>query len=476
MAEDPRVRNDRELDELGAAGQRDAIARGELSSRELVGHYLERVEARNAELAAFITVTADAALEAADAADERQAAGEPLPLLHGMPIAVKDLTETKGVRTTYGSAAFADHVPDRDAGMVRAMHAAGAVGLGKTNVPEFGLTGYTENLVAPPARLPADPKLSPGGSSGGSAVAIAAGMIPFAPATDGGGSIRIPAAAAGLIGLKPNRGRVPSGSAQDDLAGVAVAGPLARTAEDAGLMLDALVTGAPRRAVTAVPQEGSFRDAARRAPGRLRIGVDTASPFDDWCDTAPAPEATAALDAGIRALEAAGHDIVDARFDYGADYPDAFTTVWTSGVATIRLPDGAEESLTELTRMFRRRANATSGPELTSAVGKLRRFEARVIDQYSAYDVVLTPAMTRLPPPIGWYWEGDAALDYRRQCEYSPYTSMLNVVGLPALTVPTWRAPSGLPMSVQLIGRRSAEATLLALAGQLEGVVAASRR
>src|SRR5699024_2239126 len=153
--------------------QRDAIGRGELASRDLVTHYLDRIEQRNDELSAFITVTADDAFAAARAADERQAAGEPQPLLHGMPIALKDLTETAGVRTTYGSAVFADHVPNHDAAMTGAMKQAGAISLGKTNVPEFGLTGYTENKVAPPTRLAADTRLSPGGSSGGSAVAIA---------------------------------------------------------------------------------------------------------------------------------------------------------------------------------------------------------------------------------------------------------------------------------------------------------------
>src|SRR5699024_1653341 len=151
-----------------------------------------------------------------------------------------------------------DHVPNHDAAMTGTMKQAGAISLGKTNVPEFGLTGYTENKVAPPTRLAADTRLSPGGSSGGSAVAIAAGLVPFGPATDGGGSIRIPAAATGLVGLKPNRGRVPSGSAQEDLAGVAVAGPLARTAEDCGLLLDALATRAPHRAVTAAEPAGTF--------------------------------------------------------------------------------------------------------------------------------------------------------------------------------------------------------------------------
>ncbi|GAB3565798.1 amidase [Spelaeicoccus albus] len=465
-----------ELHDLSAAEQRDAIRRGELSSRELVEHYLERIAARNDELAAFITVTADEARAAAAAADERQAAGGPLGTLHGMPLAFKDLTDTAGVRTTYGSAAFEHHVPTRNAPMVRAMNDAGAVSVGKTNVPEFGLTGYTENLIAPPARLPADTRLSPAGSSGGSAVAVAAGLIPFGPGTDGGGSIRIPAAATGLIGLKPNRGRVPSGSAQEDLAGVAVAGPLARTAEDAGLLLDALVTGPPPRAVTAAPAGLSFREAARRAPARLRIGVSTASPFDGWCDTSLSTEARNSMDAAVRTLVAAGHTVDNVDIDYGTDYPDAFTAVWTSGVATLGLPDGGQERLTPLTQMFRRRAAAASGPDLTRAVGALRRFEARVIKQYSACDVILTPALTRLPPPIGWYWEGDADLDYRRQCEYSPYTSMLNVVGLPAITVPTWWAPSGLSMSAQLIGRPSDEATLLSLAGELaRGITPAGR-
>lgn len=460
-----------ELHDLPALTLQDALTRGEVSAREVTEHFLRRIDALNPDLASFVTVTHDDALRAADHADRVRASGVALGPLHGMPTAHKDLTDVAGVRTTLGTAALDHAVAEKDAPLAAVLRRAGAISLGKTQVPEFGLSCYSENRIAPPARNPLDLRLSPGGSSGGSAAAVAAGMIPIAPGTDGGGSIRIPAAATGLVGLKPNRGRVPSGSGQADLGQFVVAGPLARTAADAGLLLDALVREPNYRPTAAASRyAGSFLDSALRAEGRFRIGVSTASPFSSAVDIGLDSAATDAFHAGIRALQQAGHDVVDADLTYDSRYHDAFRTVWTAGLATAPIPAEREDRLMEITRVLRRRALGRSAVDLARAVDVLREFEHTTIRQYSRYDMVLTPALGMTPRPLGWYTDDDGDTDYLRQCQYSPYTSMVNVCGLPAITVPVLQLPDGLSMSVQLIGRPSEEAQLLALASQLEAV------
>ena len=461
------------LHEITAVQLRDRLASGEVSAREVSTHFLARVEQLNPELGAFLLITADTALAEAAAADERFARGEPLGLLHGMPLAHKDLTDVAGIPTTLGTAALPPYVPEADSPLPAVLRRAGAISLGKTQVPEFGLSSYSENLIGPPARNPLDPTRSPGGSSGGSATAVAAGMLPFAPGTDGGGSVRIPAAATGLVGLKPNRGRVPSGAGQTDLGQFVVAGPLARTAADAALLLDAMVAEPNHHATSAAPVKGSFLAAAQRAEGRFRIGVSTLSPFSSRLEIVLAPEATQALDAGIGALAGAGHDVVDAKLSYDERYPEAFQTVWTASLATLELPAGAEAKLTPLTAAVRRRARQRSAADLVRAMDILRRFEEDTISAYSGYDMILTPVLGLTPRPVGWY--EDTSLDedargmedYQRQCRYSPFTSMVNVCGLPAITFPTLQTADGLAMGIQLIGRPGAEAQLLAVAAQL---------
>lgn len=455
------------LDELTALEQRNALRRGELSSRELTAHYLERIEALNPALGAFITVTADAALGEAAAADQRHASGADLPSLHGLPLAHKDLTDVVGVVTTHGSAALQHTVAAADSPLVAVLRRAGAVSVGKTQVPEFGLSCYSENLIAPPSRNPLNPALSSGGSSGGSAAAVAAGLIPLAPGTDGGGSVRIPAAATGLIGLKPNRGRVPSGSGQSDLGQFVVAGPLARTTADAALLLDAMVDE-PNFHATSAAAHGPFLDAALRADGQFRIGVSTLSPFAAAFPIELDGDAAASFDAGVRALSAVGHDVVEADLRYDPRYHEAFQTVWTAGLAVARIPASRERDLTTLARTLRRRAQGKSATDLASAVDILRQFEQDTIEQYSVFDIIATPALGMSPRPIGWYTDADADTDYQRQCQYSPYTSMVNVCGLPAISVPVFTTAGGLSMSIQLIGRPSAEADLLTVSAQLE--------
>ncbi|HET8878662.1 MAG TPA: amidase [Arthrobacter sp.] len=482
-----------EIHELSAVALRDALRAGELSARETAAHFLARIADRNPHLGAFITVTAEQALRDADAADaayrraSRAADPETLPLLHGVPVAFKDLTDVAGVPTSHGSAALESGPAPDDGALAAVLKGAGIVSLGKTQVPEFGLTAYSENRIAPPSRNPYALSRSSGGSSGGSAAAVAAGLVPFAPGSDGGGSIRIPAAACGLVGLKPGRGLVPAGESAGDRAGLVVAGPLARSAADAALMLDALVPpGAEAGPGTAgEPGQGSFLRRAAQDPPRLRIGVSLDSPWQSVYPVTPDREALDALGAGIALLEAAGHQTAEAAVRYDNRYPAAFTTAWTAGVGSARIPPRREALLTPLTRTFRRRAQQRSAAKLDESLAFLRRFQRDTVAQYSAWDLILMPSLAQTPRPVGWFtgaahgggywpaaeWAGDADDDYRKQCEFAPWSSLVNVCGLPAISIPvhwTGGAPgAGLPMGIQLVGPMGSEALLLQVAVQL---------
>jgi len=446
-----------------------------VSSTDVTSHFLDRIGRQNPLLGAFITVTADQAMEQARAADALRSRSEAddLPLLHGMPVAFKDLTDVAGVVTTHGSAAL-DHKPaPADAPLVALFKDAGAISLGKTQVPEFGLTAYSENRIAPPSRNPHAPSRSSGGSSGGSAAAVAAGLLPFAPGTDGGGSVRIPAAACGLVGLKPGRGVVAAGESTGDPARLVAPGPLARSAEDAALMMDVLAPG--NQYLSAITQE----------PPRLRIGVTLDSPWSSTFPFTPDREALDALQAGETLLEQAGHTLADAGIRYDNRYPDAFTTAWTAGVGAARISPSREALLAPLTRTFRRRAQQRSPAKLAEALAFLRQFQHDTLAQYGQWDLMLMPALAQTPRPVGWFtgtahggdrwpsaqWPGDADGDYRKQCEYAPWSSMVNVCGLPAITLPVhWTggaAGSGLPMGIQLVGPMGSEALLLQVARQL---------
>lgn len=461
---------------LTAVGLRDALAGGEISALEATDHFLSVIEARNKHLGAFITVTAEQARNDARAADQRYARGgrEDLPLLHGMPLAFKDLTDVAGVPTTHGSAALEHKPAPEDGALAATLKAQGVISLGKTQVPEFGLTAYSENRVAPPSRNPHSLARSSGGSSGGSAAAVAAGMVPFAPGTDGGGSIRIPAGACGLVGLKPGRGLVPSGASAGDAAKLVVAGPLARTAADAALLLDALVPVQDR-------PDGGYLANVGRAPEPLRIGVSLDSPWSRIYPFQIEPEAMDALKRGQALLEKAGHNVSEAEIRYDNRYPEAFTAAWTAGVGSARIAPQREALLTPLTRTFRRRAQQRSAAKVNEALRFLRQFAHDTITQYGEWDMILTPTLAQTPRPIGWFtggghsvgqwpseWAGDADEDYKRQCEYAPWSSMVNVCGLPAISIPVHTAEGGLPMGIQLIGRVGSELQLLQLAAVLE--------
>lgn len=479
----------------------DALRAGEVSAREATEHYLERI-AEHDDLGAFIVVTAEQALAEADAADARFAAlprseRGGLPPLHGVPIAHKDLVEVAGVPTTLGSAALPHDVAEQDGAGVAVLRAAGTISLGKTQIPELGLNAYSENLIAPPARNPLDPERTPGGSSGGSAAAVAAGLLPVAPGSDGGGSIRIPTLACGLIGLKPGLGAIPTDLERgptDDFGAprLAVSGPIARTAEDAAMLYDAM-----RGASGLAHAEPTLR-AVREADSLrgLRIGISAASPFEAAHPVPLSPEARLAWQTAAERLAARGHRVEEADLRYDPRYPEAFGIGWMANLSLLELPEGGEDRLIPFTRVFRERALARSRATHLEAAAILQEIAADLRRQWGAYDVVLTPGLAMLPPRIGAFLELDPDADYRMQCEWTPYTSMVNVSGLPAVAVPILAvpnpaaaspgsgspvepnlsaaspspripAPGALSMGVQLIGRAGSEAQLLQLAAQL---------
>ena len=465
-----------ELHHLSAVEQLDWLRRGEVTPRELTEHYLARIERLDPGLGAFAVVDADAALRRAEAVDSAPRAAA----LWGLPTADKNLVARAGRVTTFGSRAFEGYVPDESDELALVLDESGAVSLGATTAPEFGFPSYTEPAAGRPARNPYDPALGAGGSSGGAAVAVAAGLLPVAPGSDGGGSIRIPAAATGLVGLKPSRGRIPAASGFGSLAGLVVGGPLARSVADAGLLLDALAAapGAPAAWATAPPgaDDGPFLAAATRGEGRFQLAVTTDSPWASTYDLPLDPAARDALDRATTEFQAMGHGIDELRLPEEPGYAGAFRAVWQAGAATLPL-DGAQlEAVEPLTRWLVEKGRALGARELGDALSWLADYERRTIARLAAFDAVLTPALALTPRPVGWYDADDGEENFAQQCRYTPFTSFVNVCGLPAITLPVHVTEQGLPIGVQLIGRPGGERTLLALGAQLERRIAWQRR
>ena len=449
------------LHDLPLVAQVAALRHGTLEPQDVAGHYLDRAQ-RFADLGAFSEVTPDAALRrAADLA--RPARGS----LWGVPLADKDLVARASVPTRYGSRSRAHLVPTASDPLALALDAAGAVNLGKTSTSEFGLTGFTEPLIHAPARDPWRLSAGAGGSSGGAAVAVAAGLLPAAVGSDGGGSIRIPSATVGVVGLKPSRGRLPIGSGFDSPDGLSVTGPIARSAEDAGLLLDALVGLAPFAYATEAPGVGPFVDAARRSPGTLRVGVTTVSPWDDDEDIVLDPDARAAFETATAWLSDGGHDVADADW-HPFGYASLFHVLWRASAARIPLSDDDMTLVEPLTAWLVQEGRRLSALELLGGLASARAFERRTIAEFAAFDTVLTPALAQAPQPVGSYAGHSPERTFAMQVEYAPYSSFVNVAGLPALTLPVTTDATGHPVSVQLIGRPGGEATLLSLAAQLE--------
>ena len=454
------------LHDLTALEQAAAVRAREVSPTELVTHALDRIAALDAGLGAFVTVTPERALAAATAAERRVLDGGELPPLLGVPTAIKDLTNTAGVRTTSGSRISADHVPADDDAVVARLAAAGTISVGKTNTPEFGFPCYTDNDLVGPARCPWDPALLAGGSSGGAAVAVAAGLVPVAHGSDGGGSIRIPASINGLVGLKPSRGRVSNAPLGSETTGLVTHGPLARTVRDAAALLDAMAgpeIGDPGWAPPLPPGE-NFLAAAERDPGRLRIAV-LRSPLPGLelqREVVDALEEAAGLLAGL------GHSVEEAPGGLvGPEVMPAFERVWALSAATLPVPEERAGELRPLTRVLRERGLAMSARDAMLAMGGLRVFARRFLRATAAFDVLLAPVVAMTPRPVGWFTD-DGAEDFERNKRYAAFPALFNVTGQPAVSLPLHWTAEGLPVGSALVGRPADEVTLIALSAQLE--------
>ncbi|MGZ4457455.1 MAG: amidase [Nocardioides sp.] len=449
-----------DLHDLTALEQGELVRRRGVSPSELTEHYLERAD-RLDSVGAFVTLTPDRARTRA-----MTLGSEGSSPLAGVPTVIKDLNLTAGVRTTFGSAAFADFVPDVSDGVTLSIEAAGMVSLGKTSTPELGSPCYTEPEGRPPAVTPWDRTRMAGGSSGGAAAAVAAGLVPVAQGSDGGGSIRIPASCCGLVGLKPSRGRISGFPMYGEPVGLSTAGSIARDVRDAAALLDVLAGRRPSDPSWAPEPSGTFLAACDRDPGRLRV-ARFAEPV--IADTPVDPECLRAWEDASHLLESLGHEVVDVPVPLPRDAVPVFETCWSVLTALSVVPPEREHLLRPLTRWLTERGNAVSGPEFGLAIGAMRRLAAEALTALAPYDVVLTPTLATPPLPVGALRDDAApARDFENQKRFTPWTSAWNVTGMPAVSLPLHWTPDGLPVGVMLAARPAEEELLLALAAQVE--------
>jgi amidase len=459
-----------DLHELTALELATAYRSGDATPSEAVDHLLDRVDRLNDAVGAFVTVTADAAREAAGVATDRYRAGDDLPPLYGVPTGIKDLNLTAGVRTMLGSPVYADFVPEESDEVVRRIEAAGLISLGKTNTPEFGSPPYTEPDVAPPARTPYDLTRSAGGSSGGSAAAVAAGLVPVAQGSDGGGSIRIPASACGLVGFKPTRGRISQAPLFGDVSGLSTAGPLATTVRDAALLLDALAGHHPGDPTWAppLPDGETYLGWCDRDPGRLRIARFATPTIGTAAVHADALRAYEAVSAVLTDL---GHEVVDIDVPLSPAAVPAFETVWSVLACGWPVAPQLVSKLRPLSQWLRSRGAATSGPEFFSALVQMRQAGAAALVRLHPYDAVLTPTLAQPPAPVGGIRnDDDPAAEFEAQKSFTPFAAAWNVTGMPAVSLPTaWTdGDPVLPVGTMLGGRPGEDHLLFALAAQVE--------
>lgn len=448
------------------------IQAGELTATEVVAAHLERSERLSACVGAFARLSPGRALEQAAAIDAKLEAGQDAGPLAGVPCPIKDLNPVAGLGHEAGSAALAGMVAEVDDDIVGALAAAGTVMTGKTATPEFGLPCYTEPEGAPPARTPWDLARMAGGSSGGAAAAVATGLAPIAHASDGGGSIRIPASCCGLVGLKASRGRISPGRLRQPGPGLTTDGVLTRTVADTAAALDLLAGPRPGDTYAAPALAGTFVQAAGRVPGRLRIGVLT-TPVIAEADVHPACLAAVAKVADH--LTGLGHEVVDAQVPFPAERWRAFEALWSVGAASIPLPPTAEPALRPLTRWLRETGRRTGGVAYADAVAAVQRLTVDIALAWDGYDAVLTPTLAQPPLPIGAIRDDDdPAGDFAAQVRFTPWTSVANLSGRPAISLPLHVAELDgvlLPIGVMFAGRFGEEALLLSLAAQLESTM-----
>jgi amidase len=437
----------------GAARQAALVRAREVSARELTELYLERISRLDPQLNAYRVVFAERALAEADQADARAKAGDTRPLL-GVPVAIKDDVDVAGEATALGSDAH-DGPVRADAEVVRRLRAAGAVILGKTHVPELTITPWTESPTFGVTRNPWDLQRTPGGSSGGSGTAMAAGLAGAAIGSDGAGSIRIPAACCGLFGLKAQNGRVPTAPVVEPWHGMSTVGPLSRRVADSALVYDAIKDGGP-----------SFAEAAAREPGPLRIAVSVRTPplTGVQADT----EQLGGVQAVAEALRGLGHEVIEREIEYPVDLGTRVLARYLRGIADQARSMPHPERLSRRTHGYRRIGSAIPDAALARAKAGAGADEQVLGRAFEGVDAVLTPVFTHRPPRVREYEGRPAWWCFTGSVRFVPFCGAFNHTGQPAASIPaTWTA-DGFPVGAQLVAPRDGEPLLLSLAAQLE--------
>lgn len=451
-----------ELIWMNAVELAEKIRRRELSAVEVLKAHLDQIDAVNPALNAIVTYLPEMALESARQADEKQARGEELGVLHGLPIAHKDLFQTKGIRTTWGSPVFHDHVPVIDDLIVARLKAAGCITIGKTNVPEFGAGSHTFNPVFGATRNPYDPDKTCGGSSGGAGVALAAGMIPIADGSDMGGSLRNPASFCNIVGFRPSPGRVPNFPKQNAWSTLGVSGPMGRTVQDVTLILQAIAGYDPRSPIAIREPSSIFADKLERDfTGALLAW----SP--DLGELAVDPDVTETINRHLPVFADLGCNVEEAT----PDFRDAYKIFQTLRAWNFELAHAdnfaryGEENFKETIRWNVEKGRGLSAAKIGRIEVKRTELFQRVREFLDTYEYLLLPT-TQVPPfPIEWEYPREingatmsTYIDWMMSCGY------ITVTGLPAVSVPCGFTDEGLPVGLQIVGRPHADFAVLQLA------------
>ena len=454
---------------LDATAQADLVRRKKVKPIELVDAAIARIERLNPTLNAVITPTFEAA---------REAAKGPLPEgpFTGVPFLLKDLhSSLKGVRLAFGSRFLQDYIPDHDSELVTRFKKAGLVILGKTNTPEFGLQPTTESILFGPTKNPWDLTKTTGGSSGGSAAAVAARLVPMAHGSDGGGSIRIPASCCGVFGLKPTRARTTLAPDYGELlAGLVVEHAITWSVRDSAAILDAIAGPAPGDPYAAPPPKRPFSQEVGAAPGRLRIAVTTEAPTG----VSVHPDCIAAAKDAAKLCEDLGHEVTETRLKIDAgELSQAFMSLWTVSARaeidhwTRKLgKQPSQEFFEPLTWGLAQIGGQKSASDYLRAIDSFNKISRQIARHFIDYDVWLTPTLGTPPVPLGHF---DPTPDnplhgFFAAAEFVPFTPIFNVSGQPAMSIPLSWNGDGLPIGTHFVGRYGDEATLFRLATQLE--------
>jgi amidase len=448
------------------------VRSGEIAARELVQLSLERIEELNPALNAFVQVDAERALATAAAIGP----GDPRPFA-GVPTAIKNNRPAQGLRLTYGCGLMEAHECEYDHNVTRRLKDAGFVIVGTTTLPEYGILPVSEARIFGPTRNPWDLGRTPGGSSGGAAAAVASGMLPVAHGNDGGGSVRIPAACCGLVGLKPARGRISAAPELGD-SSLVCDGMLTRTVADSAAILDVLAGYEPGDATWAPAPAEPFARLAESSPGRLRIAATTLPPVADAVVEPMSARAVADAAALLREL---GHDVEEVdppwRLDglselFGAVFSNSIAlSIAYSGLVAGREPTAADmEPMSWAIYSMVGKLGAVEG---MAAAVRLQAFARRLVAFLEPYDALLTPALAERPLPIGMLDTAapEPMTTFTRSGLFTPFTPVFNATGQPGVSLPLFEGEDGLPLAVQLVGRPAGEGALLALAMQLEAAV-----